>query len=81
MPVDASADHRKTRSAPAAAQCGVVPGTPSQRVEFDGHVGALLRAMHDSVMDEPVPSRFLDLLRRMDEASGLDLVPTPAEPG
>lgn len=42
--------------------------------EFDGHgnaptfdaLTAALRQMHDSIVDEPVPDDFLDILERID---------------
>ena len=49
----------------------VVGGTPNPRpISLDGdveaHIGGRLRAMYDSVLREPVPDRFLDLLRQLD---------------
>jgi len=49
----------------------VVGGTPTpQSISLDGdveaHIGGRLRAMYDSVLREPVPDRFLDLLRQLD---------------
>ncbi len=49
----------------------VVGGTPNpQSMSLDGdveaHIGGRLRAMYDSVLREPVPDRFLDLLRQLD---------------
>lgn len=49
----------------------VVGGTPApQNISLDGdveaHIGGRLRAMYDSVLREPVPDRFLDLLRQLD---------------
>jgi hypothetical protein len=31
-------------------------------------IGSKLRALYGAVQDEPIPSRFLDLLERLDEA-------------
>jgi len=49
----------------------VVGGSPTpQSMSLDGdveaHIGGRLRAMYDSVLREPVPDRFLDLLRQLD---------------
>lgn len=35
-------------------------------------IGAKLRHMFDEVVNEPVPSEFLDILRRADQRSGGD---------
>ncbi|MFO1148392.1 MAG: NepR family anti-sigma factor [Alsobacter sp.] len=34
-----------------------------------GHIGRQLRALYDDVLSQPIPDRFLDLLRRLDEGS------------
>ncbi|HLZ64642.1 MAG TPA: NepR family anti-sigma factor [Aliidongia sp.] len=34
--------------------------------DVESHIGGRLRAMYDSVLREPVPDRFLDLLRQLD---------------
>jgi hypothetical protein len=34
--------------------------------DVEAHIGGRLRAMYDSVLREPVPDRFLDLLRQLD---------------
>ena len=51
----------------------VVGGSPTPQpmsVSLDGeveaHIGGRLRAMYDSVLREPVPDRFMDLLRQLD---------------
>jgi hypothetical protein len=58
---------------PNAPTLKVVGGTPSPQpmsLSLDGdveaHIGGRLRAMYDSVLREPVPDRFLDLLRQLD---------------
>ena len=52
----------------------VVGGTPRPKrmslgldVEVETRIGTRLRAMYDSVLREPVPDRFLDLLRQIDD--------------
>jgi len=57
--------------APNGPTLKVVGGTPTPRpMSLDGdveaHIGGRLRAMYDSVLREPVPDRFLDLLRQLD---------------
>jgi hypothetical protein len=34
----------------------------------EAHIGGLLKSMYDSVLQEPVPDRFLDLLQQIEEA-------------
>lgn len=60
----------RERKAPTLS---VVGGTPTPaRMSFgldadvETHIGGRLRAMYDSVLREPVPDRFLDLLRQLD---------------
>lgn len=64
----------------------VVGGTPSPKrmtISLDGdvqtHIGGRLRAMYDSVLREPVPDRFLDLLRQLDSKIGPQSEPTGAK--
>jgi Anti-sigma factor NepR len=42
------------------------------------HIGSLLRAMYDSALKEPVPDRFVELLRQMDSRVGDDTPPPAA---
>ena len=56
-----------------APTLSVVGGTPTpQRMslgldaDVETHIGGRLRAMYDSVLREPVPDRFLDLLHQLD---------------
>ena len=65
MPGDASADRRAPDAVPRSA-------------EVNTHVGALLRTMHESVLNEAVPDRFLELLRQIDH-KGEDAAPALAE--
>jgi hypothetical protein len=55
----------------------VVGGTPTPKPmsisldsDVETHIGGRLRAMYDSVLREPVPDRFLDLLRQLDSKMG-----------
>jgi hypothetical protein len=48
-------------------------------VGVQAHIGNLLRAMYDTALKEPVPERFLDLLRQMDmPGNGLEPDPSAA---
>lgn len=69
MPRDASADRREPPLAASAAKRSGAPDTVPSQLEVNSHVGALLRTMHDSVLNEAVPDRFLDLLRQIDGKS------------
>jgi hypothetical protein len=40
-----------------------------------GHIGRQLRALYDDVLAQPIPDRFLDLLRKLDETSDPGAVP------
>ena len=79
----ASADRGVGGGAPLAAKNGKAPGSEPRPAEINSHIGSLLRVMHDSVLNEPVPDRFLELLREIegkggDAAAGLS--PTPSGP-
>ncbi|MEI9986200.1 MAG: NepR family anti-sigma factor [Aliidongia sp.] len=79
----ASADRGDGREAPSAAKNDKAPGSESRPAEVNSHIGSLLRVMHDSVLNEPVPDRFLELLREI-ESRGGDVAagpsPTPSGP-
>lgn len=67
---------------PKAPALKVVGGTPTpQAISLDGdveaHIGGRLRAMYDSVLREPVPDRFMDLLRQLDTKMGAPDEPAP----
>ncbi len=67
MPRDASADRREKPFAAVADKGSRAPDAVPHPLEVNTHVGALLRTMHDSVLNEKVPDRFLDLLREIDD--------------
>jgi hypothetical protein len=50
-------------SAPVAP-LAVTPG------DVQSHIGRQLRSLYDSVVQQPVPDRFLELLSKLDEKSG-----------
>lgn len=47
------------------------PSAASQRTRrkpsIQDHIGQELRAMYDEVLQQPIPDRFLDLLKALDE--------------
>ncbi len=48
-------------------EIGTVPGDASLGSEIQGKIGEQLRAFYDDVVNQGVPDRFADLLRRLDE--------------
>mgnify|MGYP001806574961 CR=1 FL=1 len=38
--------------------------------DMQSHIGRQLRSLYDSVVQQPVPDRFLELLSKLDEKSG-----------
>lgn len=38
--------------------------------DIQSHIGRQLRSLYDSVVQQPVPDRFLELLSKLDEKSG-----------
>ena len=38
--------------------------------DIQAHIGRQLRSIYDAVVQQPVPDRFLELLDKLDEASG-----------
>ncbi|MHB2168896.1 NepR family anti-sigma factor [Alsobacter sp. R-9] len=38
--------------------------------DLQSHIGRQLRAMYDTVVNQPVPDRFLELLNKLDEKTG-----------
>jgi hypothetical protein len=73
----ASADRGDGRVAPSAAKNDKAPGSEPRPAEINSHIGSLLRVMHDSVLNEPVPDRFLELLREI-EGRGGDAAAAPS---
>ena len=60
----------RERKAPTLSVVGGTP-TPARMslgldADVETHIGSRLRAMYDSVLREPVPDRFLDLLHQLD---------------
>jgi hypothetical protein len=68
----ASADRRDTKetrlSLVGGSNAHVDKPVPLE-VGVQAHIGNLLRAMYDSALKEPIPERFLELLRQMDTKS------------
>jgi hypothetical protein len=60
-------DRRGSRPPPTVNTMMMQGDRPAPiEVGVQAHIGNLLRAMYDSALKEPVPDRFLDLLRQMD---------------
>jgi hypothetical protein len=64
----ASADRRDRRGSRRVQSVGGTPGHEPTGFEagVQAHISNLLKAMYDSALNEPVPERFLELLRQMD---------------
>jgi hypothetical protein len=69
------------------ARAGPSASGKTQPEPFDGptapapRIGALLRIMHEAMLLEPMPERFLELLRQIDgKAGGATDWPDPAAP-
>lgn len=52
-------------------------GTPGIDAEVQAHIGRQLRAVYDAVANEPVPDRFLRLLRELDKKRDVARDDTP----
>jgi hypothetical protein len=57
----------KLVGAGARARDGVVPAKPSLGRDIQSKIGQQLRAMYDDVVSQGVPSRFVDLLDRLEK--------------
>jgi hypothetical protein len=45
------------------------PGHSSHRSTiFNAEIGKKMRAMYDDLLDQPIPDRFIDLLKEIDKA-------------
>ena len=44
-----------------------VPNNKRRKPSVQDHIGQELRAMYDEVLQQPIPDRFLDLLKELDE--------------
>lgn len=47
-----------------------VPEAPSLQPQIQDHIGRQLRAMYDTVLNQPVPDRFRELMERLDAKEG-----------
>lgn len=80
---DAGSAHQQPEEAPTAAPASTAPGarevdaaddTPTELkpVSADMHqfIGRQLRAVFDDVAKQPVPDRFLELMKQLDDKTG-----------
>jgi len=63
---------------PLSVVTGGEPAPAKPAPGFSDHLGPLLREMYQATLNEPVPERFLALLREMDAKS--EQKPGAAEP-
>jgi len=63
-----SRSKKEQNRSPAA---GASKGEPDARLSSDlqAHIGVRLKALYDSVLSEPIPDRFAELLQRLDTPS------------
>ena len=64
-PGSAGAGSRAASDPHAAAPVGSAPDTPSG-IDIQAYIGKQLRAVYQDVADQPVPDRFLELMRKLD---------------
>lgn len=51
--------------------CRLKPGLSSRRPRaLEAEIGKKMRAMYDDLMEQPLPDRFVELLKQMDQAQG-----------
>ena len=55
----------------AAAVAGAKPRSGGLDRQIQAKIGQQLRAMYDEVVDQGVPDRFAELLKKLDGAQGL----------
>lgn len=56
-------------SEPSDAQVAQVPADdpgPTPAVDIQSYIGSQLRAVYDDIAKQPIPDRFLDLMRRLE---------------
>lgn len=56
------------RDVPAPTERQQVPGAPETAGDLHTYIGARLRKAFDDVAKQPVPERFLQLMRDLDRA-------------
>jgi len=49
--------------------CAKKPAKPASKSEIADQIGLHLRSVYDDVLAQPVPGRFLELLRQLESAS------------
>jgi hypothetical protein len=57
----------------ALAGCGPSLRKPAPKSDIADQIGMHLRSIYEDVLAQPVPGRFLDLLRQLEGASGARL--------
>lgn len=54
----------------AKKEDSATPPTPSLDREAQARIGKQLRAMYDDLLRQPVPDRFTELLKKLDDETG-----------
>lgn len=62
--------NKKNSEKPGVALDGARPGRDGRPMPADlqAHIGVRLKAFYDSVLSEPIPDRFAELLNKLDAA-------------
>ncbi len=60
----------ESRTGKTARPCSRPARTPKSRPEIADQIGLQLRSLYDDVLAQPVPGRFLDLLKELENRSG-----------
>jgi hypothetical protein len=67
---DAAAGSSRSGSEPASDPPASAPDSegvsPAASVDVQSYIGVQLRAVYDDVAKQPIPDRFLELMRRLD---------------
>ncbi|MFM8701020.1 MAG: NepR family anti-sigma factor [Hyphomicrobiales bacterium] len=58
---------RKRAGDGAVSQSPAVSKGDRRKPSFQDHIGQELRAMYDEVLQQPIPDRFIELLKALDE--------------
>lgn len=76
-----SDDDKECRPAPdeaidpavgSAASDGKAPGTGAGATDVQAYIGRQLRAVYDDVVKQPIPDRFLALMKQLEEQAPKD---------
>jgi hypothetical protein len=58
---------QRPERAPKGSDGPPLPEVPSLQPQIQDHIGRQLRAMYATVLNQPVPDRFRELMERLDK--------------